>query len=233
MAGHRGSQKGHGPGGTACDAPEAPNCKKAETSLVADIAEMTEKALDALKSEARRRAREQRALGQAVCEAASKLTARLGGGSLVNDGSVVSAFWPLANEIDTRPAMARLHERGCMVALPVMQGPGRPLLFRRWEPGDELVVADFGTREPHNNKPLCEPDVLLVPMLAFDRAGFRLGYGGGFYDRTLALLRAQGSVTAIGIAYACQELAEVPRGPFDQRLDWIVTERETIPTGGE
>ena len=232
MAGHRGSRKGHGPGGTARDAPEARNCERAGTSLVADITEMTEKALDALKSEARRRAREQRTSGQSVSDAASRLTARLVGGNLIDNGSVVSAFWPLADEIDTRPAMTRLHERGCTVALPVMQGAGRPLLFRRWAPGDELVAADFGTREPQDDKPLCEPEVLLVPMLAFDRAGFRLGYGGGFYDRTLALLRDQGGVTAIGIAYACQELAEVPHGPFDQRLDWIVTERETIPTGG-
>ena len=90
----------------------------------------------------------------------------------------------------------------------------------------------FGVREPFPEASEVRPDVLLVPMLAFDRQGFRLGYGGGFYDRTLALLRQDGSPVAIGIAFAAQEVDRVPVAEYDQPLNWIVTEREAIETGG-
>ncbi len=143
-------------------------------------------------------------------------------------GTVVSGYWPLAEELDLRPLLAALDGRGCQVVLPVVAGKDRPLVFRDWKPGDRLVPAGFGTLVPAMTCAARAPDVLLVPLLAFDRTGYRLGYGGGFYDRTLAELRAEKSVTAIGMAFSALEVDAVPRDANDQALEWIVTERETI-----
>ena len=185
--------------------------------------------IDAAKREARRVAKGLRAAaGRNSPRAGEGLAAHLLEAFDTPAGSGVSAFWPLDGEIDSRPSMTGLHERGCRVALPVMRGPGKALRFRRWQPGDELVPAGFGTREPGDDKPAVTPTVLLVPLLAFDRAGYRLGYGGGFYDRTLAELRGRGAVCAIGLAYAGQEMQDVPHDDKDQPLDWIVTEDEAI-----
>ena len=101
-------------------------------------------------------------------------------------------------------------------------------LLRDVQPGDRLQEAAFDTREPAADNDELTPEILLVPLLAFDRAGFRLGYGGGFYDRTLETLRASGPVTTLGIAFAGQVCAAVPRGAFDQKLDWIVTESNAL-----
>ena len=144
----------------------------------------------------------------------------------------VSAFWPMGDEIDVRPILAALHARGLAIALPVTAGRGAPLVFRRWRPGDALVDGGFGTSVPSATAEVVVPRTLFVPLLAFDRAGWRLGYGGGYYDRTLATLRAGGPVCAIGVAYAAQEVPDVPHGADDQRLDAIVTERETIAVAG-
>lgn len=144
------------------------------------------------------------------------------------EGCAVSAFWPMGSEIDTRPLIAALHARGHVVGLPVTVRRGQPLVFRSWEPGLRLVAGGFGTRVPGPERPEVRPEVVLVPLLAFDRAGYRLGYGGGFYDRTLAALRAVAPVLAVGVAYAGQEVPEVPRDAHDQRLDWVVTEAEAI-----
>jgi 5-formyltetrahydrofolate cyclo-ligase len=143
-------------------------------------------------------------------------------------GAVVSAYWPMASELDPRPVMAALHGAGHPIALPVVVGPQRPLVFRAWSPGDGLEPAGFGTQVPGADQPERTPEVILAPLLAFDREGYRLGYGGGFYDRTLAVLRARGRVLAVGLAYAGQEIAAVPRGANDIRLDWIVTEAGAI-----
>lgn len=145
--------------------------------------------------------------------------------------TTVSAYWPMGSELDVRPVMERLHGQGHAVALPVVIKPGQPLLFRLWEPGQPLGAAGFGTSEPPAEAALAVPEVLIVPLLAFDRQGYRLGYGGGFYDRTLADLRAGGRVLAVGAAYAGQEVAAVPREATDARLDWIVTEEEAIRFG--
>ncbi len=139
-------------------------------------------------------------------------------------GAVVSAYWPMASELDPRPLMAALAGAGHPIVLPVVLGRDRPLAFRAWSPGDALEPAGFGTQVPGADQPERTPEVILAPLLAFDRKGYRLGYGGGFYDRTLALLRPGGRVLAVGLAYAGQEVAAVPHGPNDQRLDWIVTE---------
>ena len=105
-----------------------------------------------------------------------------------------------------------------------MEKKAAPLVFREWRPGIEMHRASFGMMEPTPDSPQHMPTIVVTPLLAFDAEGFRIGYGGGYYDRTLAALRAAGPVTAIGVAYEAQEVAEVPRDHFDQPLDWIVTE---------
>jgi 5-formyltetrahydrofolate cyclo-ligase len=137
---------------------------------------------------------------------------------------IVSGFTSFRTEIDVIPLLARLAADGWVTALPVVAADGAPLAFRRWIPGEPTVPGRFGIPVPHAASAELLPDVLLVPMLAFDRSGFRLGYGGGFYDRTVEWLRQAKSVIAVGIAYAAQEVAAVPRGRYDQPLDWIVTE---------
>jgi len=143
-------------------------------------------------------------------------------------GAVVSGYWPLDGELDIRPLLAQIHQMGHPIGLPVVKGKGQPLLFRRWSPGAPLVRGSFKVMTPPEGVPEVEPDVLLVPLLAFDQAGYRLGYGGGFYDRTLEKRRREAHsgrpVLAIGIAFAAQETESLPKGPYDQRLDWIVTE---------
>ncbi|MBL0899331.1 MAG: 5-formyltetrahydrofolate cyclo-ligase [Reyranella sp.] len=137
----------------------------------------------------------------------------------------VSGFWPIRDEIDTRPLMIELHNQGCQLALPVVQGKGRPLIFRAWRPGDPLEAGVFGTLQPSARRETIEPDALIVPMLACDADGWRLGYGGGFYDRTLELLRKRRPVTAMGVGFDAQFVPEVPHGPSDQRLDWLLTDK--------
>jgi len=140
------------------------------------------------------------------------------------EGAVVSGYWPLGDELDPRPLMTALAARGHRLALPAILGAGEPLQFRAWRPGDAMQPAGFGTREPGPQAEVLQPDLLLVPLLAFDAAGYRLGYGGGFYDRSLALLRARGDILAVGLAYAAQQVAAVPRETTDQPLDLVVTE---------
>ena len=141
-------------------------------------------------------------------------------------GRVLAGYWPLASEADPRPAM---EAHAGPLCLPVVEGPGRPLVFRRWDPGAPLRAGAFGVMEPVGAE-VCLPGVLIVPLLAFDRRGRRLGYGGGFYDRTLAQLRARSGarIEAIGLAFAAQEVDLVPSEPTDLPLDLIVTEAEAI-----
>lgn len=148
------------------------------------------------------------------------------------DGAAIAGYWPIASEMDVQPLLRGLAARGHPIALPVVAGRGRPLIFRAWREGDEMADGAFGIREPLPAAAEIEPGVLLVPLLAFDRAGFRLGYGGGFYDRSLAGLREKAAVLAVGIAWAGQETAAVPRDSRDQPLDRIVTEREVIIVEG-
>jgi len=143
------------------------------------------------------------------------------------DRAVVSGFWPLGPEIDIRPLLLALHGRGHPIALPVTPRRGDPLTFRGWQPGDVLIPERFGTMRPTGD--ILVPDVLLIPLLAFDAAGGRLGYGGGFYDRTLADLPGR---FKIGCAFAAQQVDAVPVGPYDIRLDAVATEQGIIRCGG-
>ena len=143
-------------------------------------------------------------------------------------GAVVSAFWPVGDEFDIHPTIEALHRCGCVVALPVVTVKHMPLTFRVWEPGTQFIVSSFGIPEPGPDRPPATPDISLVPLLAFDRDGYRLGYGGGYYDRTLQqmrLLRRDPPFLAIGVGYAEQQVDRLPREPFDQPLDGIVTEQ--------
>jgi 5-formyltetrahydrofolate cyclo-ligase len=142
--------------------------------------------------------------------------------------SVVSAFFPYKSEIDTRPLLGKLVGDGWTTALPIVIALGQPLVFRRWLPGQATVPGMWDIPQPTDDSPEIEPDVLLVPMLAFDRQGYRLGYGGGFYDRTLEVLRAKKSIIAIGVAYAAQQVDSVVRGAHDQPLDFVMTEKEVF-----
>lgn len=143
-------------------------------------------------------------------------------------GTVVSAFWPFRSEVDPRPLIHRLHERGCAIVLPVVVARRTALAFRIWTPDLVLEEGNFGVLAPPSDARELDPDWLLVPLLAFDTDGYRLGYGGGFYDITLAALRARKSVFAIGAAYNGQQIESVPRTPDDARLDAMLTEKRVL-----
>ncbi len=138
-------------------------------------------------------------------------------------GAVVSGFWPMGQEMDIRPLLHALHERGHPIVLPETPRRGNPLIFRLWHPGAVMVAERFGTQRPDGEVRV--PDFLLVPLLAFDRRGNRVGYGAGYYDRTLAALPGR---VRLGVGYAAQELDEVPAGPYDAKLDAVATERGVI-----
>jgi 5-formyltetrahydrofolate cyclo-ligase len=143
-------------------------------------------------------------------------------------GTVVSGFMPLKSEINPLPLMRKLADAGVSLALPVIAGRGKPLIMRSWQWGAPLVSGVWGIREPGSAAPQVHPDIVLVPLLAFDRSGHRIGYGAGYYDLTIAQLRASKSITAVGIAFAAQEVETVPRTAFDAQLDLVLTETETI-----
>jgi 5-formyltetrahydrofolate cyclo-ligase len=147
-------------------------------------------------------------------------------------GVVVSGFMPLAGEINPLPLMQKLAGQGARLGLPAIAGRGKPLTMRAWEFGAPLERGQWGIREPTPDAPEVEPDILLVPLLAFDRAGHRIGYGAGYYDLTIAQLRVRKSVAAVGLAFAIQEVAAVPATPRDSRLDLVLTEREAIDLRG-
>jgi 5-formyltetrahydrofolate cyclo-ligase len=145
---------------------------------------------------------------------------------------VISGFCAIRDEIDPSFLLARLHSEGHRLALPVMQGKGRPLLFRAWAPGDATATVEWGISEPLSTAAQVYPDVVLVPLLAFDAHGYRLGYGGGYYDRSLEGLRARKPVIAVGIGYDEQKIDAVPHLDYDQRLDWVLTPSGPLPCAG-
>jgi len=135
-------------------------------------------------------------------------------------GKRLAGYMAMRTEIDPTAAMAA---HAGPVGVPVILGPGQALKFREWSPGCAMVPGEFGAAIPAEGAWI-EPEVLIVPLLSFDARGYRLGYGGGFYDRTLEGLRARGPVLAVGFAFDAQEVEEVPTEPTDQRLDAVVTE---------
>ncbi len=161
--------------------------------------------------------------------AGERLAARFLAAHRLPPGTAVSAYWPKGSELDSRPLLHRLDADGQICLLPVVAGRGQPLLFRRWRPGMALVEGGFKVMAPAPAAAEGVPSLVLCPLLAFDRRGFRLGYGGGYFDRTLRWLRQAGAVTAIGIGFAAQQVPEVPTDASDQRLDGILTEAGPIP----
>jgi 5-formyltetrahydrofolate cyclo-ligase len=143
-------------------------------------------------------------------------------------GTTVSGFMPMRSEINPLPLMMKLAVAGAQLALPVTGPRGQPLVMRAWTWGEPLASGVWGIREPRPEARPLDPDVLLVPLLAFDRDGARLGYGGGYYDLTLAQLRSHKLVIAVGFAYAIQEVDHVPTTARDAMLDLVLTEREVI-----
>jgi 5-formyltetrahydrofolate cyclo-ligase len=150
----------------------------------------------------------------------------------VAPGMVVSGFFPMKSEINPIPLMKALAAAGVQLGLPVIAGRGRPLMMRAWSFGDPLESRQWGIREPLDAAPEVAPDIVLAPLLAFDRGGNRIGYGAGYYDMTVAALRARKPVVAIGLAFAAQEVPAVPHGGGDERLDLVLTEREIIDCRG-
>ena len=149
---------------------------------------------------------------------------------LPRPGQVLSGYARFRSEIEPGGIMARAAAQGATLALPVIPGKGVPLVFRRWTFGEPLEEGPFKVMAPPASAPEVEPDVVLTPLLGFDHFGGRLGYGGGYYDRTLEGLRAKKPVLAIGVAFEIQRLEAVPLGPHDQRLDWVVTEAAAYQT---
>jgi len=143
-------------------------------------------------------------------------------------GTIVSGFMPLKSEINPLPLMRRLADAGARLALPAVAGRGKPLIMRSWQWGEPLTAGVWDIREPTPKAPEVEPDILLVPLLAFDRSGHRIGYGAGYYDLTIAQLRAKKPIAAVGLAFAVQELSRVPTAAFDAPLDLVLTEKDTI-----
>jgi 5-formyltetrahydrofolate cyclo-ligase len=171
-----------------------------------------------LKKEARREAMARRAAAFAAEPEAGRalVPAML---DFAGPARLIGAYHPMRSEIDPMPGLAALAALGAGLCLPCIVSAGAPLVFRRWSPGDPLHPGPFGTREPGGAEVV--PDLLFVPLLAFDSMGYRLGYGGGFYDRTLAALGPE--LRAAGLAFAAQEVAMVPRGPHDQPLHAVLT----------
>ncbi len=148
--------------------------------------------------------------------------------SLLGQFETVAGYFPLGSEIDPRRLMAHLADAGASLALPRVVA-GAPLSFHHWRPSDRLEKSGFGVAEPLADAPVCRPGLVLVPMLAFDTKGGRMGYGQGHYDRTLSVLRADPNVFALGLAFEAQKVADLPVEDHDQTLDGILTEMRYIP----
>src|SRR5947209_12126492 len=150
----------------------------------------------------------------------------------ITPGTIVSGFMSLKTEINPLPLMRKLAEQGVQLALPAIDGRGKPLIMRAFTFGDALASGQWRIREPKADAPEVAPDILLVPLLAFHRTGHRIGYGAGYYDMTIAKARSVKPALAVGIAFAAQEIEQVPVTPRDARLDLVLTERDVIDLRG-
>ena len=186
-------------------------------------------AIEDAKAELRAQARERRdALPAAVRATAARAIAERPFPVALTLRAIVSGFMPLGSEINPIPLMRKLAGAGAQLALPVVCGRGKPLSMRAFDFGQRLIPGVWGIREPAPDAAEVFPDILLVPLLAFDRSGHRIGYGAGYYDLTIAAVRARKTITACGLAFAAQELSSVPTTSRDARLDLVLTEREVI-----
>jgi 5-formyltetrahydrofolate cyclo-ligase len=163
-----------------------------------------------------------------VCQAAAEAVAVRPFPLPVDPGVVVSGYSPLQSEINPVPLLRKLAAAGARLALPVVIGRGSPLIMRSYAFGQPLNAGTWGIREPQEDAPEVLPDILIVPLAAFDRKGHRIGYGAGYYDMTINRLRMLKPVIAVGIAYAAQHVAVIPHTARDARLDLVLTEREVI-----
>jgi 5-formyltetrahydrofolate cyclo-ligase len=146
----------------------------------------------------------------------------------ITPGVIVSGFMPMKSEINPLPLLRKLSAAGAELALPCIVGRGKPLIMRAWKFGDPFKAGQWGIREPVPEAPEVAPDILIVPLACFDRAGQRIGFGAGYYDMTIHALRQKKKIVAIGIAFAAQEIASVPATERDERLDFVLTERDVI-----
>lgn len=151
----------------------------------------------------------------------------------ITSSTVVAGYAPIRNEIDPVPLMRSLAGKGAALAMPAIAARDAALVFRAWMPGDALVRGALGTYEPPANAVEVAPDIVLVPLAAFDHAGHRIGYGAGYYDRTLEALRRRRTVTAIGLAFSVQEVPRVPAMSHDVRLDYVLTETGVFRFGSK
>jgi 5-formyltetrahydrofolate cyclo-ligase len=143
-------------------------------------------------------------------------------------GAIVSGYWPIRSEIDPMPLMRRLAAQGARLALPAIIGRDQPLIFRAWSSDTEMLQGQLGIMEPSPRSNVVEPDIVLVPLAAFDRVGHRIGYGAGHYDRSLRQLLLSKTIVAIGLAFAVQQIDTIPSLPHDVRLDYVLTEISAI-----
>jgi 5-formyltetrahydrofolate cyclo-ligase len=184
------------------------------------VDEMIEDAKAALRSQARA-ARASLDSGERA-DAAAAVASHFFDSIVLEPSDVVAAYWRIRDEVDCQPILVRLMDAGQTVVLPVVLGADEPLELRVWEQGASLYEAGFGTLAPSELAPKADPDIILIPLLGFDRLGTRLGYGGGYYDRTLASLKKRPKL--IGLAYAAQEFDRIPRAAHDVPLDMVITE---------
>jgi 5-formyltetrahydrofolate cyclo-ligase len=168
------------------------------------------------------------ALDEAVRAAAGEKLAARGLPFEVARGAVVSGYSPIRSELDPKPLMQKLATQGARLALPAVLGRGKSLVFRAWSPGDRLTLGPLGILEPSPAAAELVPDVMLVPLAAFDRLGHRIGYGAGHYDFTLAHLRKVKPITTVGMGFAVQEIKAVPALAHDVALDYVLTEKKAF-----
>jgi 5-formyltetrahydrofolate cyclo-ligase len=168
------------------------------------------------------------ALSDEQRDAAAQAIAARGLPVEIRRGAVVAGYSPIRSEIDPVPLMRTLAAQGARLALPAVMARGKSLAFRAWSPGDRLTLGPLGILEPSPAAAELVPDVVLVPLAAFDRSGHRIGYGAGHYDFTLAHLRKAKTIAAIGLAFAAQQIPDVPAASHDVRLDLVLTEDRTF-----
>jgi 5-formyltetrahydrofolate cyclo-ligase len=168
------------------------------------------------------------ALSDAGRAAAAETIAKRGLPVDIKPGTVVAGYSPIRSEIDPTPLMRALAAQGVQLALPAITARGKSLVFRAWSPGDRLMLGSLGIPEPSPAAAELVPDIMLVPLAAFDRAGHRIGYGAGHYDVTLAHLRKAKTIVAIGVGFAVQEIRAIPMQPHDVALDYVLTEKHAF-----